>query len=133
MDVKTFGVIGSGQMGNGIAQVAAAAGLNVIMSDIQQEFCEKGMATIAGSLGRLVKKEKISEGDRQAILGRIRSTTDLSDMAGADFVVEAAVELDRRWLEIEGDQVGGASDPLHDPVVVIVHNNLGPEELVKFK
>ncbi len=92
MDVKTFGVIGAGQMGNGIAQVAAAAGLNVIMSDIKAEFCEKGMATIAGSLGRLVKKGKMEEADKDAILGRIRSTTDLKDMAEADFVVEAAVE-----------------------------------------
>ncbi len=58
MEVKTFGVIGSGQMGNGIAQVAAAAGLNVIMNDIKEAFCEKGMATIAGSLGRLVKRKK---------------------------------------------------------------------------
>ncbi len=92
MEVKTFGVVGSGQMGNGIAQVAAAAGLNVIMSDIKEEFCEKGLATIANSLGRLVKKEKMTEADKDAILARITTTTDLKDMAKADFVVEAAVE-----------------------------------------
>ena len=103
MDVKTFGVIGSGQMGNGIAQVAAAAGLNVIMSDIKEEFCEKGLATIAGSLGRLVKKEKISEADKDAILGRIKITTDLKAMAEADFVVEAAVEREDLKFKIFRD------------------------------
>ena len=103
MDVKTFGVIGSGQMGNGIAQVAAAAGLNVIMSDIKEEFCEKGLATISGSLGRLVKKEKISEADKDAILGRIKITTDLKDMAEADFVVEAAVEREDLKFKIFRD------------------------------
>ncbi|MCG8688537.1 MAG: 3-hydroxybutyryl-CoA dehydrogenase [Desulfobacterales bacterium] len=103
MEVKTFGVIGSGQMGNGIAQVAAAAGLNVIMSDIKEEFCENGMATIAGSLGRLVKKEKLSEADKDAILGRIKTTTDLKDMAEADFVVEAAVEREDLKFQIFRD------------------------------
>ncbi len=92
MEVKTFGVVGSGQMGNGIAQVAAAAGMNVIMSDIKEAFCEKGLATIAGSLDRLVKKEKITQADKDATLARITTTTDLKDMAKADFVVEAAVE-----------------------------------------
>lgn len=92
MDVKTFGVIGAGQMGNGIAQVAAASGLDVIMSDISEAFCEKGMSTISNSLARLVKKEKIAAADRDAILSRITTTTDLKDMARADFVVEAAVE-----------------------------------------
>ncbi|MCG8638272.1 MAG: 3-hydroxybutyryl-CoA dehydrogenase [Desulfobacterales bacterium] len=92
MEVKRFGVIGSGQMGNGIAQVAAASGLDVVMSDIKEEFCEKGMGVISNSLGRLVKKEKISEQQRSDILGRITTTTDLNDMASVDFVVEAAVE-----------------------------------------
>ncbi len=92
MEVKRFGVIGSGQMGNGIAQVAAASGLDVVMSDIKEEFCEKGMGVISNSLGRLVKKEKISEKERSGILGRITTTTDLNDMASVDFVVEAAVE-----------------------------------------
>ena len=92
MEVKRFGVIGSGQMGNGIAQVAAASGLDVVMSDIKEEFCEKGMGVISNSLGRLVKKEKISEQQRSDILGRITTTTDLNDMESVDFVVEAAVE-----------------------------------------
>lgn len=103
MEVKTFGVVGSGQMGNGIAQVAAAAGMNVIMSDIKEEFCEKGLATIAGSLERLVKKEKITQADKDATLARITTTTDLKDMAKADFVVEAAVEREDLKFKIFRD------------------------------
>src|SRR6056297_3342079 len=100
MEVKTFGVVGSGQMGNGIAQVAAAAGLNVIMSDIKEAFCEKGLATITGSLERLLKKEKITQADKDAILAGITTTTDLKDMAKADFVVEAAVEREDLKFQI---------------------------------
>ncbi len=92
MSVEKFGVIGAGQMGNGIAQVAATAGLEVLMSDIKPEFCENGVATITKNLDRMVKKEKISEADKAAILGRIKTTTNLADMGGVDFVVEAAVE-----------------------------------------
>jgi 3-hydroxybutyryl-CoA dehydrogenase len=92
MEIKTFGVIGAGQMGNGIAQVAAAAGLTVIMNDIREEFVERGLANIDKILGRSVEKEKISAADKDAILGRIRKSVNLEDMADADFVVEAATE-----------------------------------------
>ncbi|WP_020588336.1 3-hydroxybutyryl-CoA dehydrogenase [Desulfobacter curvatus] len=103
MEVKTFGVVGSGQMGNGIAQVAAAAGMNVIMSDIKEEFCEKGLATISGSMDRLLKKEKITQADKDATLARITTTTNLKDMAKADFVVEAAVEREDLKFQIFRD------------------------------
>jgi len=92
MEVKVFGVIGAGQMGNGIAQVAAASGLNVIMNDIQQAFVDKGLETIAGILGRNVEKGKMTAADRDALLGRIRGSVTLDDLAAADFVVEAATE-----------------------------------------
>ncbi len=92
MTVKTFGVVGAGQMGNGIAQVAATAGLNVIMSDIKEAFVEKGLANIDKILSRNVEKGKISEKDKSAIVDRIQTTVTLEDMAGADFVVEAATE-----------------------------------------
>jgi len=92
MDVKTFGVIGAGQMGNGIAQVAAASGLNVIMNDIKQEFVERGLATITKNLQRSVDKGKLDAAEKDAILGRIKISTDLKDMAAADYVVEAASE-----------------------------------------
>ena len=92
MDVKTFGVIGAGQMGNGIAQVAAMSGLNVIMNDISEEFVERGIQNITKILTRNVDKGKMSAEDKDAILGRIKASTDIKDMAPADFVVEAATE-----------------------------------------
>ncbi|WP_310601053.1 3-hydroxybutyryl-CoA dehydrogenase [Desulfobulbus sp.] len=92
MEVKTFGVIGAGQMGNGIAQVAATSGLSVIMHDIKQEFVERGLATIAKNLQRNVDKGKLAAADKDAILGRIKATTDLKDLAAAEYVVEAASE-----------------------------------------
>jgi len=92
MEVKTFGVIGAGQMGNGIAQVAATSGLSVIMHDIKQEFVDRGLSTIAKNLQRNVDKGKLAAADKDAILGRIKGTTELADMAGADYVVEAASE-----------------------------------------
>jgi 3-hydroxybutyryl-CoA dehydrogenase len=92
MEIKTFGVVGAGQMGNGIAQVAAASGLMVIMSDISADLLTAGLATIEKNLGRGVKKGTISEETGKEILARIRTTTTLADMAEADYVVEAAVE-----------------------------------------
>ena len=92
MEVKTFGVIGAGQMGNGIAQVAAMSGLNVIMNDIEAEFVERGLATITKILSRNVDKGKISGEEKEAVLGRIKTSVSLQDMAAADFVVEAATE-----------------------------------------
>jgi 3-hydroxybutyryl-CoA dehydrogenase len=92
MEIKTYGVIGAGQMGNGIAQVAATAGLNVIMSDIKIEFAEKGLVNITKILVKNVDKGRISADEKEAILSRIKITADLKDMADADFVVEAATE-----------------------------------------
>lgn len=92
MSVKTFGVIGAGQMGGGIAQIAAATGLNVILHDISDEFVDRGLAAIAKNLQRAVVKEKINEEEKQAILARIKPSTNLISMKEADFVVEAASE-----------------------------------------
>ena len=103
MDVKKFGVIGAGQMGNGIVQVAAASGLEVLMSDIKEEFTARGLATIEKNLARSVEKEKISAAERDAILSRISTTTDLADMAGVDYVVEAAVEREDLKFKIFQD------------------------------
>jgi 3-hydroxybutyryl-CoA dehydrogenase len=93
MDIKVFGVVGSGQMGNGIAHVAAVAGCQVIMSDVTQEFVDKGLKTIDSNLGRAVSKGKMTEDDKAQILGRIKGTTDLGDFRAADFVVEAVPEI----------------------------------------
>ncbi|MBW2359197.1 MAG: 3-hydroxybutyryl-CoA dehydrogenase [Deltaproteobacteria bacterium] len=90
-------------MGSGIAQVAAANGLSVVMNDIADEFVENGFSAIEKSLGRLVKKEKITEEDQKAILGRIEGSTSIKDMVKADFVVEAATENESLKLQIFKD------------------------------
>jgi 3-hydroxybutyryl-CoA dehydrogenase len=117
MEVKRFGVIGSGQMGNGIAQIVAASGLEVVMSDIKEEFCEKGMTTISKNLDRMVKKERISEDDKAAILGRITTTTDLKDMESVGFLVEAAVEREDLKFKIFEDL-----DKICPPEVILSTN-----------
>ena len=100
MDVGTIGVIGAGQMGNGIAQVAAASGLKVIMMDIAPELVERGLDTISSSLARFVKKGKMSQDEMADIMGRIAGATELGPMAEADFVVEAATENQGLKLDI---------------------------------
>ncbi len=100
MDINTVGVVGAGQMGAGIAQVAAATGYAVIMNDIKDEFLERGFGAIEGNLGRMVKKGKLTEEEQKAILGRIEGTTSIEDMAKADFVVEAATENENLKLQI---------------------------------
>lgn len=92
MGIKTLGVVGAGQMGSGIVQVAASNGLSVVMNDIKDEFVEGGFATIEKSLDRMIKKERITEENKKGILGRIEGSTSLEDMVKADFVVEAATE-----------------------------------------
>lgn len=92
MAVQSFGVIGAGQMGNGIAQVAASVGLNVVMLDVNPESLKKGLATIDSSCDRLVKKEKMTTQQKSELLGRIKTTTEISELKNCDFVVEAATE-----------------------------------------
>jgi len=92
MQISTVGVIGAGTMGNGIAQVSAAAGLSVIMVDVAQAAVDRGIAAIGKSLDRLVNKEKLSAQDAAAIRERIRGTTEYADLARADLVIEAATE-----------------------------------------
>jgi 3-hydroxybutyryl-CoA dehydrogenase len=103
MEIKTFGIIGAGQMGAGIAQVAAMSGLNVIMNDIKTEFVDKGLANIAKILSRGVEKGKMSEDEKKAVLGRIKASIDLTDMASADYVVEAATENEKIKFQIFKD------------------------------
>ncbi len=100
MEIKTIGVVGAGQMGAGIAQVAAAAGYSVVMNDIKDAFLERGFGAVEASLARIVKKGKLTEEDRKAILGRIEGTTSIEDLAKADFVVEAATENENLKLQI---------------------------------
>jgi len=92
MSIQTVGIIGAGTMGNGIAQACAVSGVNVVMVDISEAAVAKGIATVSGSLDRLVKKEKISEADKAAALGRIKGSTSYDDLKGAQLVIEAATE-----------------------------------------
>ena len=92
MSISRIGVVGAGQMGNGIAQVAAAAGYSVTCTDISEASVARGRKTIADSLGRLVKKEKLTPEAAEAIQARITSSTDLAAHAEADLIVEAATE-----------------------------------------
>jgi 3-hydroxybutyryl-CoA dehydrogenase len=87
-----IGVIGAGTMGNGIAQVAARAGYRVIMSDVKDEFLQRGLQAIDRSLQRDVDKERLSADDKQSIVGRIQSTTEMQALSEASFVIEAATE-----------------------------------------
>ena len=92
MNLLKIGVIGAGTMGNGIAQVCAAAGLEVVMVDVSQAALDRGLAAIGGSLDRLVKKQKLSANDQAAVRSRIRGSTQYRDLAAADLVIEAATE-----------------------------------------
>ena len=100
MTIKNVGVIGAGTMGNGIAQVSAVAGLNVVMVDITDVAVNRGVSTITQSLDRLIKKEKITVSEREAVLDRIKGTTKYSDLAGCDVVIEAATENQELKLTI---------------------------------
>jgi 3-hydroxybutyryl-CoA dehydrogenase len=91
MDVKKIGVVGAGTMGTGIAQVAATAGFDVVLHDVEEELLKKSTARIDKSLAKLIEKGKIEE-DKESIMGRIQTTTELSDFKGVDFAVEAVFE-----------------------------------------
>ena len=92
MSIQTVGIIGAGTMGNGIAQACAVSGVNVVMVDISEASVAKGIATVAGSLDRLIKKEKITEADKAAALSRIQGSTNYDDLKAAQLVIEAATE-----------------------------------------
>jgi 3-hydroxybutyryl-CoA dehydrogenase len=92
MTIKTVGIIGAGTMGNGIAQACAVSGIDVVMVDISEAAVSKGIATVAGSLERLLKKEKITPADRDAALARIKGSTSYDDLKAAELVIEAATE-----------------------------------------
>jgi 3-hydroxybutyryl-CoA dehydrogenase len=137
MEVKTFGIIGAGQMGGGIAQVAAMSGLDVIMNDINTEFVEKGVEGISKILSRGVDKGKVSEDDKNAILGRIKTSVSLADMAAADYVVEAATEneeikyqLFKDLDEICGDPVILATNTSSIPIGRIAAQTRRPEKVI---
>ncbi len=91
MDIKKIGVIGAGTMGTGIAQVASTSGFEVILNDVEEDYLQRSLKFIDKSLSKLIEKGKI-EGDKEAILDRIMTTTLLDDLKGVDFAVEAVFE-----------------------------------------
>lgn len=100
MDIRTVGIIGAGTMGNGIAQACATSGLQAIMVDINDAAVQKGLATVAGSLERVVKKGKLDSAQRDAALARIKGTTNYEDLKAAQIVIEAATENHELKLKI---------------------------------
>jgi 3-hydroxybutyryl-CoA dehydrogenase len=98
-----FGVIGAGQMGSGIAQVAAQAGFSVVLRDVDEKYLERGVAGIQKSLEKFVEKGKLEAAERDSIIGRIKTTTNLEDFADCDLVVEAILENEALKLELFRD------------------------------
>ena len=92
MGIQTVGIIGAGTMGNGIAQACAVSGLNVVMVDINDAAVAKGLSTIASSLDRLIKKEKMTEAEKASALAHIKTSTNYQDFTGSQMVIEAATE-----------------------------------------
>jgi 3-hydroxybutyryl-CoA dehydrogenase len=90
--IETVGIIGAGTMGNGIAQACASSGLRVVMVDINEAAVQKGLATLASSLDRLIKKDKMTAAEKEATLARIQGSTRYEDLQGAQLVIEAATE-----------------------------------------
>ena len=137
MQISTVGVIGAGTMGNGIAQVSAAAGLSVIMVDVAQAAVDRGLAAIGTSLDRLVKKEKLSAQDAAAVRARIRATTQYADLAQADLVIEAAtenVDIKRRIMkqadEIIAPQAVLATNTSSISITALAAGTSRPERLI---
>ncbi len=93
MEIKTIGVLGAGVMGSGIAQVAAQAGYNIILRDIEDRFVQGGIRNIDKFLSKSVEKGKMTEDAKKSLLGRIKGTTSLEDLKDVDFVIEVVVEI----------------------------------------
>jgi len=117
MKIETIGVVGAGQMGNGIAQVAAASGLQVIMSDIQEEFVQRGLQNINKLLSRNVEKGRMSSEEREATLGRIKTTVDKAKLSECDYVVEAATEKEEIKFRVFRDL-----DEICRPEIILATN-----------
>jgi 3-hydroxybutyryl-CoA dehydrogenase len=92
MAIKKVGVLGCGLMGSGIAQVAAQAGYEVVVREVEQKYLDKGLAGITKSLGKFVEKGKMQQADMDACVGRLKGSTDLNDLADCDIIIEAIIE-----------------------------------------
>jgi len=92
MEIKKIGVVGAGTMGNGIAQISSQIGCDVVMMDIEMRFVEGGMTSIDKFLSKSVEKGKMTAGEKDAVMRRIKGTTDMADLKDVDFVIEAVIE-----------------------------------------
>ena len=117
MEIKSVAVVGAGTMGNGIAQVIAAGGFPVVMTDINEPALQRGLGAIDKSLQRLVNKQKLDTADKDALLARIRTTTRLDDIAGCDVIIEAATENIDLKLKIFADL-----DRIAQPAAILASN-----------
>ncbi len=117
MDIQTIGVVGAGAMGNGIAQVCAQAGFRVLMNDREEAFVQRGLGTIQKSLAKLAEKGKFSADERDAIYSRITPSTDLTDLAAADLVIEAVFEK----FEVKRELLGRL-DTICRPETILASN-----------
>jgi 3-hydroxybutyryl-CoA dehydrogenase len=117
MEIKTIGVLGAGTMGNGIAQVAAQAGFNVVMRDIEDRFVQGGLKNIDKFLAKSVEKGKMTADQKNAVMGRIKGTTKLEDMKACDFIVEAVLEV----MDLK-KEVFKALDEMCGPEVILSTN-----------
>jgi len=117
--IESIGVVGAGTMGSGIAQVAAQSGYDVVMRDIKEEFVQNGFDAIEDSLDRFVSKDKISDEEAEAALDRITGTTELSDFADCDLVVEAAVED----MDIKQDIFEDLDEELPEDVILATNTS----------
>ncbi|MCF8032061.1 MAG: 3-hydroxyacyl-CoA dehydrogenase family protein [Desulfarculaceae bacterium] len=116
-EIKTIGVVGAGTMGNGIAQLAAQTGASVIMRDIKDEFVERGLGAIDKFLSKGVERGKVTPEAKAEVLGRIKGTTDMGELAAADFIIEAVIEdLDLK------KSVYGELDEVCRPEVILATN-----------
>ncbi len=113
-DIRTVAVLGAGTMGNGIAHVFARAGYDVILRDVEERFLERGLATIGKNLDREVKKGKLAEGEKSAVLARVKPVTEMAAIAAADFAVEAVPEK----MEIKRAVLGEADRVLRADVII---------------
>jgi 3-hydroxybutyryl-CoA dehydrogenase len=117
MEIKTIGVVGAGQMGGGIAEVAVASGFKVVMRDITYEAVGRGRTRIVSDLERRVEKGKLSAEEKEVILGRLSTTTSMDDFKECDFVIEAAIEnVPLKW------EIFRKLDEVTRPEVILASN-----------
>jgi 3-hydroxybutyryl-CoA dehydrogenase len=135
--MEAVGVVGSGIMGAGIAEVAARHGCDVLVREVTAELAERGRARIAASLERAVSRRKLSGSDRDGVLGRIRTTTELADLADRDLVIEAITEdeptktgLYRELSAVVGPDCVLASNTSSIPISKLAAASTGPERVL---